>query len=223
MHQHSIRTSIFLLLSLLYTATLTAQVQVRYEPRHKNIFENQYLRLLDVWIAPGDTTQFHIHATPSLFLHFSNTLVGSQILGEPWVADRNTMGNASYRSFANDTLVHRVSNADTAIFHVTDIELLSAYKPATPLQPLPFTVIFNNEKAIAYAISPSAAHKTIISHRGPMVAQHVHGPDVLLHEVGQQNLIIIKAGTSQYLAPEGSYYLTTKGSTSITMVLFEIK
>ena len=115
----------FITALIFFSCTLSAQVQVSKEPRHKNVLENKYVRLLDVKMQPGDTTMFHIHSTPSVFVHFTNTVVCSQIKGKEWKKDKNTEGNASFRSFVNDTLVHRVSNCDTVPFHVTDIEILS--------------------------------------------------------------------------------------------------
>ena len=153
---------LLLAILFLHTAVVTAQVQVRKEPRHKNVLENKYLRLLDVWMQPGDTSMLHIHSTPSLFLHFTNTAVCVQIKGKAWTKNKNTAGNASYTSFVNDTLIHRVSNCDTVPFHVTDIEILSFYKPRTSLAPLPFTVLFNNEKAIAYRLSGTIFNRQLI-------------------------------------------------------------
>ena len=120
------KTISFLIAILLCSFTLSAQVQVSKEPRHKNVLENKYIRLLDVKIQPGDTTLFHIHSIPSVFVNFTNTAVCSQIKGKEWEKGNNTEGNASYRSFVNDTLVHRVSNCDTVPFHVTDVEILSS-------------------------------------------------------------------------------------------------
>ena len=113
---------IFVAIIIIFTSSmLSAQVQVSKEPRHKKVLENKYIRLLDVWIPPGDTTLFHIHSTPSVFVPFTTTVVCSQIKGKAWETSKNTEGNASYRSFANDIVVHRVSNCDTVPFHVTDI------------------------------------------------------------------------------------------------------
>src|ERR1044071_3779287 len=63
------------------TTIVLAQVQVRDEPRHHNVFENESVRLLDVYLAPHDTTQYHIHSTPSVFLVLKNAVTGSQLLG----------------------------------------------------------------------------------------------------------------------------------------------
>ena len=208
---------------LFCSSALTAQVQVSKEPRHKNVLENKYLRLLDVWIEPGDTTLFHIHSTPSLFLHFTNTVVCSQAKGEAWVKGKNKEGNPSYRSFVNDTLVHRVSNCDTIPFHVTDIELLSSYKSNTTLTPLPFPVLFNNERAVAYKLTQSSFNNQIISNRGPMVAQLVSGDEVMYYDAKKKKSTSIKTGKHLYVKPGNSFYFSAKGNEEINLVMFEIK
>ena len=206
-----------------YSFSIAAQVQVSKEPRHKKTIENKYIRVLDVWIKPGDTTLFHIHSTPSLFLHFTNTVVCSQAKGEAWVKDENKEGNASYRTFVNDTLVHRVSNCDTVSFHVTDIELLAAYKPNNPIEPLPFTVLFNNERAIAYRLTTSSFNKQVITGRGPMIAELVAGNEVIYHATMNKKSTKIKPGKFLYIKPGSSFYFSAKGDEEINMVLFEIK
>ena len=57
-------------------------VAVSKEPLHKNVFENEYLRVLDVHIAPGDTTQFHKHEIPSVFISLHPVRTGSQVIVE---------------------------------------------------------------------------------------------------------------------------------------------
>jgi hypothetical protein len=212
-----------LIIITLYSFTLIAQVQVSKEPWHKNVLENKYLRLLDVWIEPGDTTLFHIHSTPSLFLQFTSTAVCVQIKGAAWIKDKNKEGNASYRSFVNDTLVHRVSNCDTISFHVTDIELLSSWKPNTPLPLLPFTVLFDNERTFAYRLTQSSFNNQIISNRGPMVAQLVSGDEVKYYDAGKKRSIPIKTGKYLYIKPGSSFYFSAKENEEINLVLFEIK
>ena len=213
-----------LLVAMLFSSSiLTAQVQVSKEPRHKNALENKYLRLLDVKLPPGDTTLFHIHSTASVFLHFTNTMVGTQIKRQEWEKAKNIAGTASYRSFLNDTLVHRVSNMDTVPFHVTDVELLSPYKPAIKLQPLPFTLLFENEKVIAYRLTTSVFNKQVIKNRGPMIAELVIGSDVIVRNKKGKNLLQLKAGKYVYIKPGTAFYFSAIGDAAINMVLFEIK
>lgn len=206
-----------------YSFTTSAQVQVSKEPRHKNALENKYIRLLDVNIPPGDTSLFHIHSTPSVFVHFTTTVVCSQIKGKEWVTAKNTEGYAWYRSFVNDTLVHRVSNCDTVPFHVTDIEILSSYKPTTQLNPLPFTVLFENEKVFAYRLSSSSFNKQIINGRGPMIAELVAGNEVICHDTRNKKSTKIKTGKYLYIKPGAAFYFSATGKEEINLVLFEIK
>jgi len=174
-------------------------------------------------INPDIKTMFLFNYIHSLFFVFTNTDVGTTIMGQDWVKNRNEMGNASYRSFINDTLVHRVSNIDTSLFHVTDIELLSSYQPNIPLQPLPFTVLFDNEKAIAYKLTQSSLDKTIISNRRPMIAQLVEGREMIFYDVSKKKTTKILTGKYLYIKPKSSFYFSAKENETINMVLFEIK
>ena len=217
------KTKLLLTILFMHTAVLTAQVQVSKEPRHKNVLENKYIRLLDVWMKPGDTSMLHIHSTPSLFLHFTNTAVCVQRKGDAWTKNKNTAGNASYTSFVNDTLIHRVSNCDTVPFHVTDIEMLSSYKPATALKPLPFTVLFDNEKAIAYRLSGTSFNSQLINGRGPMVAELVAGDEVICYNTKNKKSTTIKTGKYLYIKPGSTFYFSAKENEKNNLVLFEIK
>lgn len=100
----------------------SAQLPVRNEPRHHNVFENEFLRILDVHLAPKDTTLYHLHNTPSVFIILSNSNVGSQLAGKQSQKGANINGEISYDSL-NTSRLHRVWNEDTSWFHVMDIEL----------------------------------------------------------------------------------------------------
>lgn len=200
-----------------------AQVQVRNEPRHKNVFENKYVRILDVHIQPHDTTLQHIHSTPSVILLFSNTVTATQLKGQTWAKSKSIAGSAFYRDFSKDTVIHKVSNWDTVPYHVTDIELLSSFEPNAVRKPLPFTVLFNEEKAIAYHLTDTSISKKVISNRGPMIACLLAGDDIMLHYTKYNKSISIKAGKETYITPGTSFYLANTGKKPIDLVLFEIK
>jgi quercetin dioxygenase-like cupin family protein len=105
---------------------LQAQVPVHQEPRHKPVFENDKVRILNVLLPPGDTTQYHLHNTPSLFLFLTSTTTGSQLQGNQPVTGRSTAGTILFENLAPPHVrVHRVWNIDKDTFHVMDIELLS--------------------------------------------------------------------------------------------------
>ncbi len=217
------KLSWILILTLALCLSLSAQVPVSKEPRHKPVLENKYLRLLDVWMPPGDTSLYHIHAIPSLFLPLSNTTVSSQIMGQDWVKEKYTIGKAWYRSFSQDTLVHRVTNLGPSELHVTDIEILSTYHNNLPdIKPLPFPLLFENEKSFAYQLKRTEFKKQIISGCGPLLAQLATGDYVTFHDVLENKTKEIKTGKYLYIAPGATFYFTAQGK-NVSLVLFEIK
>jgi hypothetical protein len=148
-----------LLISTLCNAILvSAQVQVRNEPRHHNVFENKFARILDVYLAPGDTTLYHMHNTPSVFIVFTNTNVGSQLIGKQSQKGANITGEVSYDSL-NTPRIHRVWNEDTSWFHVMDIELTSPKpkKNIAVLQNTGLKLSFNERQVNGYNIELKAA------------------------------------------------------------------
>ena len=204
---------------------LTAQVQVSEEPRHRLVFQNEYIRLLDVRLQPGDTSMFHIHSTPSVFLILSTATTGWQIKGEDWKTELSPIGKAWYRSFSPDTLVHRVANFDSVPFHVNDIEILTPYNKGhfKKLAPLPFTVLLENEKVITYQLMNLSNKKQIIQGRGPIVAELVQGDGIIYEDQITKQRKEIKAGGFLYIEPGTSFYFTATGKSDMNLVLFEFK
>ena len=116
-----------------------------------------------------------------------------------------------------------MSNWDTLPFHVTDIEILSSFKPGNFLKPLPFTVLFESEKAVAYQLTNSGFNQKIISNRGPMIAELVAGNEVVFHDTMGKKSTKIKTGKYFYIRPGSSFYFSAKENEAINLVLFEIK
>lgn len=215
----------FVLLTIICSASsLFAQVQASKEPRHKPVLQNKYIRLLDVWMPPGDTSLYHIHSTPSLFLPLSNTMVASQIMGKEWTQEKFITGKSWFRSFFQDTLIHRVANLSTTKLHVTDVEILSSYHINTSeIKPLPFPILFENERSFAYQLKRPEFKKEIISGCGPMIAQLATGDSVTFVDILENESKEIKTGKYLYIPPGSTFYFTTHGTKSITLILFEIK
>ena len=209
---------LLLIIAVTFFYAANSQVQVSKEPRHKPVLQNEYFRLLEVWLPPGDTTFYHIHSTPSLFLYLTSNSTSSQTLGGEWVHDSATAGKAWYRSFTPDSLIHRVVNTDSKPFHVNDIEILSAFNPGN-YKPLPFAVIFDNEKAAAYSIE--TANGATIKDRGPIIAELVNGDGVIFKNVSSNASQSLHNGQYVYIPPGTSFSFKAPGK--INLVLFEIK
>jgi len=203
---------------------IRAQVPVSQEPLHRVSIQNKYFRLLDVWLQPGDTSLYHIHALPSLFLYLSKAVIASQIKGQGWVEEQAIPGLAWYRSFMPDSLIHRVCNLDTVPFHVTDIELLSPYDTTglSKQSPLPLPLLFENDRAFAYRLT-SINNGQIIRSRGPMIAELVLGQSLIFCNAASKQPREIKTGQYIYIEPETAFYFSAENKEIIDLVLFELK
>ena len=108
-----------------------SQVPVYKEPMHHLVYQNNFVRILDVHVPPGDTTLFHKHETPSVFIRIKNAKTGSEVIMEeqqsPVLVGNDTL---SFEGFYSTPRVHRVWNSDTTAFHVMDVELLNRHPKA---------------------------------------------------------------------------------------------
>jgi len=146
-----------------------AQVPVSQEPRHHKVLDNGHLRLLDVRIPPGDTTQFHIHATPSVFIVLTETKTGSEVISEE---DHSSSpiphyGNIWFEGFYQKPRIHRVFNQDNHLFHVMDVELTNEQYGMIdlPIQQNAFHFLFEEKPVRAYRLILSAGSKIFLEPR----------------------------------------------------------
>jgi hypothetical protein len=199
-----------------------AQVPVRNEPRHHNIFENEYIRILDVHIAPGDTTQFHIHHTPSVFLSFTKTITNSQLMGSPpGRASASVPGRPSYDSLGT-ARIHRVWNEDSTWFHVMDIEL-TAGKPRSnelQLKDPALTLSFNRFLANGYNLLLKTGENIRLSSSSVgylVISEGEASVDLKINNSVQKRFM--KAGHYIWIGAGQSFSITAEGNTASFMLL----
>jgi len=217
--------NLLVVLLFLFPLLLKAQVQVSKEPFHRPVIVNKYFRLLDVVMQPGDSSLFHIHSTPSVFIFLTNSTYRSQDVGNDWTTIDAVAGRVLYRSFATDSQVHRVTIADSVLLHVNDIELLEPFVSNTNAvyTPLPFPVLLENEKVAVYQLTAVSKKQTIKKSRGPLIAELVAGETVTFHDMQTKKVSSIKAGEHIYITPESSFYFSTTHTTPIQLIVLEIK
>jgi uncharacterized protein (DUF885 family)/quercetin dioxygenase-like cupin family protein len=59
-------------------------VPVYHEPHHRQLFANGTTRILEAQVPPGDTSWYHVHAEPVLYITLSASQQRTQVLGEDW-------------------------------------------------------------------------------------------------------------------------------------------
>lgn len=103
-------------------------VMVQDEPRHRQVFHQGPVRILDVQIPPGDITLYHTHDTAILYVPISLSPTDSQILGREWLgvkpSDTSRFDGlvvATDTSYASKPLTHRVKNVGANLFRLIAI------------------------------------------------------------------------------------------------------
>jgi hypothetical protein len=104
--------------------TATDPVAVEQEPHHHVIFENQYVRVLDVVLQPGETALFHRHSLDNVPVQLSDATMKRQFPGEDWAASPAKEGSVGFIGGTKSPYIHRISNTGTTVFHVLDVEIL---------------------------------------------------------------------------------------------------
>ena len=163
---------LFTLSLIFFQASLCpAQVAVSKEPRHRNVFENAFVRVLDVHLPPGDTSLFHKHETPSVFIVLHPVKTGSEVIIEEAKATALTKDpTITFEGFYIKPRVHRVWNSDTSDFHVMDIEILKkVHKNISPMDQAGFQFLFNEKPVSAYRFSLNAEADIKLKRESPFL------------------------------------------------------
>jgi hypothetical protein len=210
---------------LLLSNCVAAQLPVREEPRHKVALQNQYIRLLDVHVPPGDTSLFHVHQIPSFFIPLSTTMIGSEVQGQSPKQSRFPIDSTWYNGFENGPLIHRVWNNDKSDLHVIDLELLATKNSAlSNTIKLPFKIDFENEKLRVYKFQLRAGQFVPLPFiKTPMLLVAVDGANLQLKDWQQKKFVDLKPGSFRWLDPQQHVEISNRGGGSTRAILILLK
>jgi quercetin dioxygenase-like cupin family protein len=105
-------------------AASTEPVPVDKEPHHHFVFQNQYVRVLDVLFPAGEASMFHTHSNDNVGIPLSGDRTQSQPAGGEWSEVQAVKpGDAGFRMAHGQAYTHRVRSAGKLPFHVIDVEI----------------------------------------------------------------------------------------------------
>jgi len=115
------------LVSLGLAGLAAAQVPLTEEPRHRVVFENAQIRVLDVNVPPGDTTLDHLHEHDLVTVSMSggaDTRIQSP--GQPWSQPRprRPLGDAGIVDYSGAPQSHRLENIGSSPYQLFAVENL---------------------------------------------------------------------------------------------------
>ena len=94
------------------------------EPHHKWKFQNQYVRVTEATLAPGESTYFHTHAYDNIAVETNHATIQRQLFGKEWDPPVEVRpGEVHYTLGDKQPYTHRVKNVGKTVFRVIDIEI----------------------------------------------------------------------------------------------------
>jgi quercetin dioxygenase-like cupin family protein len=206
-------------------------VPVHQEPLHRLVFESGPTRILDIRIPPGDTSLFHTHDAPNLYVSFSSPPTRSQVLGGEWSlpgtaaarAEPAPGGLSSATGYAEKPVTHRVTNVGDKLFHRIAVVNASAGSDA--------------ESADGSFIgAPALANRWFRAYRltlapGELTPTHRHASPVVLVQVssgrtlgtGATKFELGEPGNWTYLPNGATHELRNPGDAPMEVVEVEVR
>lgn len=146
------------LLAFSFHAMAQAPVPVKKEPSHKIVFRNKLVTIIYPRLLPGETTLFHIHETPSVFLIMKDAYVYDETYGKTGESFFSSRGETWYAEFSEKP-VHKIKNLDSVDHQSILIELSNdpKIKYPDPIPGLPKPEYFERVRIYPLKISANSS------------------------------------------------------------------
>lgn len=190
-------------------------VPVHEEPRHRLVHEGPELRVLDVEIAPGDTTLFHRHDAPIAYVYISPAPTRAQVLGQDWggasASPMPAVGSILLNeTYATAPVEHRVTNPGEVPFRL--IAILNR-------GPGQADGWFRSSRRTIASQETWAWE----SHRRPVVVVQVSSGSVVVEPGTGSSSTLQSAGDFIVLQPENPARFRNAGGEPATLAIVEVR
>ena len=179
----------------LFAQSQQVVVPVEQEPRHWVVFQNNYVRIYDCLIPPGDITLFHTHSFDNVATTVSGGKLRNEIPGEAPTERVAPTGNIGFAKGTKTPYTHRIENIGTTPLRFVVAELhASSASPGTPaaLDAVPgHKLVLENDRVKVYRISIDPKQATGIRSRTfPWLRISISQSMISIHEPGKTPKIV---------------------------------
>ena len=180
-HPQTMRATQVIGLSLLVlTAAVAAQVPVNDEPHHRTVYQNADFRILDVRVAPGESTLDHRH-DHDIFTVSMNAGTATRIVANGQAQNRpgRPLADATITEYTGKPGSHKLDNVGAApymLFAVENLRDQKAWSAAPPVSALATTLATDGRALRVYDIRlATPTSQTTHTHAVPTVAVLING------------------------------------------------
>lgn len=220
-------------------------VPVYHEPHHRMVLESPSARILDVQVRPGQTSYFHTHDSPILYVQLSSSPLRVETLGEdpparpagrPAATPRQPPpgGSAeapprpgrvsSTTSYVERPVTHRITNMGDGLFRlIAVLTRLPGGESTTP-------------EAAGFTLTPELANRWYRAYRfslapGETTTSHRHTAPAVVVQVtagraagaGATRYELTEAGRWAYFEAGEDHELANTGEAAVEFVEVEVR
>lgn len=203
-------------------------VPAHLEPHHHVRFENEYVRVLEVTLEPGEATLFHEHSFDLAVVFIRGGWIRNEPLGAAQAAEGHPPdGAVFFNGYRGRRFVHRVTNLDAARMVQLDFEVLvpEPGRFAVASRDAAYAPVLDNDRLRAWrvALQPGQAAPPI-AQAGPGV-RVVLGGDQLTEEPegAPERRIRLRPGSFEWQPPGRVRRIRNTGALPAELVEFEIR
>lgn len=138
-------------------------VAVRDEPRHRRRFEDDWVRVYDVLVPPGDTTLYHHHTEDTFYVAVNEATVADTTWGEDEARTGTApAGTVMCRPHRTRPLIHQVHNVGAAEMRLIGAELKAtpAVTSTAPLEAAGHSLVLERERLRVYELALDPGEST---------------------------------------------------------------
>ena len=153
--------SLLCLALLLIPQAAQKSVPVGDEPRHRVVFSNKYVRVIDAEVRAGDATLFHTHTEDNVPVAISGGRMRTEVMGGKTSESSVETGGVW---FARGSYTHKISNIGPTPLRFIDAEVLASPGTASsdaPLDKVPgLKLEIDNERVRIYRVKLAPGQST---------------------------------------------------------------
>ena len=139
-------------------------VEVANEPRHRFRLENEFVRVYDFQLHPGEMTLYHRHDADTFYVAIEPASILDQPLGHPPASETVSWpaGIAWCQGYASKPVIHRVTNSGTEAMRVIGAEVRRPPpgKPSSALQSAFYELKYEDTRVRVYRLNLAAGEGT---------------------------------------------------------------
>ncbi len=206
-------------------------VPVEQEPAHRLVLQNEYVRVFEVWLPPGNATLWHVHRHDGASVRLAAATIEDQPMDGAAETFGLRRGQVTYGATPT-ARTHRVRNVGETHFHIVYIELLGlsggganqAADRSVGAESDPRVVLENDRvRALRRILAPGESTDMHVHASRAVGVPVIAGRLEISDPEGAMKVIEAKAGAVQWLEPGTTHQLKNVGEAPIEIVDVELK